>query len=142
MIKELEFRDIPALMPYIRQQREIFNITQAEAANLDMQHYKRMIGHWLDANCSFISVDQHNAVNGMALGAIYPNMWVPNRKELFLVGIAADNRITAGKLFKTWQEKAMLIPVNRILVDKIVGTNFNYEKLGYNKLRETYEMER
>jgi hypothetical protein len=141
MIKELEFRDIPALMPYIRLQREIFGISEMEAANLDMNHYRALISHWLESNCSFVSLN-NNKIDGIALGAMYPNMWVPNRKELFLVAVSADNRITAGKLFKTWQERAMLLPVNRILVDKIKGTNFDYEKLGYKLLRQTYELEK
>lgn len=142
MIKELEFRDIPALMPYIRCKREVFGVTEQEAANLDMNHYKQMAGHWLDSNCSFISVSSEGLVNGFALGGIYPHMWSPNRKELYLVGIAADSPFTGGKLFKTWHERALSVPAHSILVDSISMTNINYEKLGYKPLRTTYEMEK
>ena len=143
MIKELNPMDIPALLVFLRQkeQRELFGITEAEALNADMMHYNAVLRQCLDSQCSFVSV-QDDKVDGIALGVVIPLVWSPNRKDLVLLAVQGKNRVTTGRLFKTWHEHATSLPgIRRVLVDKIDETNFNYEKLGYNKLRETYAME-
>ena len=143
MIKELEFRDIPAVIHWLRQkpQRDRFQITEQEALHADMNHWRAVMGQCLASNCSFISMEG-SSVTGAALGLKIPLVWSPNRIEMYLMMVQADNNITATKMFLKWHKTAMATPgLNRILVDKLPETNLDYAKLGYSKLRETYYKE-
>lgn len=143
MIKQLEFQDYPLLANWLRssEQADIIGITAAEAQNADMKHWNgvfSLLGH---SDCSFISVN-NGVIDGAALGIKVPLIWSPNRIDMTLLAVQGSNRITTAKLFKKWYDRASKMPgINRILVDSIEQTNFNYEKLGFTKLRETYQKE-
>lgn len=144
MIRELKFEDFPQLGSWLRskEQRDVIGITEQEAMNADMKHWNAVFTILTQSNCSFVSIDANGRLDGAALGTAIPLIWSPNRIDMTLLAVQGNNRITTAKLFKTWMDRASSMSnVNRILVDKIDGTNFNYEKLGFTKLRETYEKE-
>lgn len=143
MLKQLQFEDVPKLLVFLRDknQRDLFDITEAEARYSDMRHWNIVMGQCIDSNCSFISVND-NKVDGIALGIVIPLIWSPNRHDMVMLALQGNNRITTAKLFKKWDERANALPnINRILVDSIDGTNINYDKIGYKKLRTTYSRE-
>lgn len=144
MIRELRFDDIPQFLKFLRakRQRDVIGVTEAEAKHADMKHWNAVIAQCLDSGCSFAAFDDDGNMTGLALGIKIPLIWAANRTDLYLMCVQADTNITTAKLFKTWHSQAIELPgINRVMVDKIQGTNFDYTRLGYEKLRETYVME-
>lgn len=140
MIRELQFNDGNALIKWFRQmpQTEKVDMTTEQASVISLQYGNSLVQYALDSGCSFVAVE-NNEIIGAALGCLIPHIWNPNTVDLVLLCVQSENRITAGKLFKKWLDKAeQMSNVDRILVDSIEGTNFNYNKLGFREMRTTY----
>lgn len=145
MIQPLSFEMIPELIRYIRTQHDVFGFSEQEAMLVDQGYLTQLIGACYDSRKTFISV-KNGKVNGFCAALVMPNVWVPARKELHLLAVKGDNNFTATKMFLKFMKEAEKGLEKglywRILVDEIITTNLDYEKLGFKPLRKTYTMER
>lgn len=145
MIRAIEFGDVPKVVNYLKQKHAIFNITENEALAVDSVYGNNLIGRAHLSGCSFVSTVA-DEITGVALGIETPNVWIPAHKELYMLALYSDNKITGGKLFLKWEAQAKDLlrsgTYKRIMVDEVIGeTNINYQSCGFTPLRKTFIME-